>query len=53
MKQQNKTRALLALPLVLALLASCGGGSDDAPPPGTGEGNSNWDQITWDQDDWA
>lgn len=29
-------------------LSACGGGGG-----GSGGGSSNWDQMTWDQDDWA
>ncbi len=39
----------------LVLLSACGGGSGGdgggGTPPATG--NSNWDQMVWDRDDWG
>src|SRR5690606_7003929 len=54
----------LLLAALLALSACGGGGSggkSSAPPPGGGGGggggnqqpSSNWDSLTWDQDNWA
>lgn len=45
----------LALSLVL-LLGACNGGSSggsggSGPPPATG--SSNWDELVWDEDNWA
>lgn len=35
--------------VVMPLLSGCsGGGNDNAAP-----GNSNWDQLKWDQDKWS
>jgi hypothetical protein len=44
---------LLALLVAGLGLGACGGGgSGGALPPGTG-GNSNWDEMKWDQDKWS
>lgn len=45
---------ILILATVLALLTACGsssGGGGGTPPPPAG--GSNWDEMVWDQDDWA
>ena len=50
----NKLLLLLLLLPLLALLGGCGGGGGGGSkvplPP---SGSSNWDQMVWDQDDWA
>ena len=38
---------------VLAMLTACGGGGGDSAPPPPPASNSNWDQMTWDQDKWT
>lgn len=54
-------RLLIVMAFLLSL-AGCGGGgggssdddsttTDDTTTPD--EGSSNWDQMVWDQDDWA
>jgi len=41
----------ISLALVLAaMLTGCGGGGGGAP---AATGSSNWDEMTWDQDNWA
>jgi hypothetical protein len=42
----------LSILLVVAMLTACGGGGGSSTPP-PAEGSNNWDQMTWDQDNWA
>ena len=42
--------ALLALVMLTILVAACGGGGDEGK---TSTGSSTWDEMVWDQDDWA
>jgi hypothetical protein len=57
MRNQGSRRRLaggLALLSVLLLsfgFVACGG--DDADEPSVEQGSSNWDELIWDQDDWA
>jgi hypothetical protein len=57
--QKNWRLALLVAIIVFALVTILGKGGGDPPadggggdPPAEG-GSSNWDQMVWDQDDWA
>lgn len=47
MKKQFLLKLIFIVSYVL-LLTGCGG-DGTAPAP---EGNSNWDQMVWDQDNW-
>ena len=51
MIQLLSVRTFLFLAVVV-LMTGCGGGggSDDPAPPA---GSSNWDSMTWDQDNWS
>jgi hypothetical protein len=40
---------LMAFGMLVTLMAACGGGGGG----GGGDGSSNWDELVWDQDDWA
>jgi len=40
---------IVVLAAILALLAGCGGGGGG----GAAATGSNWDEMTWDQDNWA
>ena len=42
---------LLTLMGLLLVLASCGGGGGGSSVDETG--SSNWDEMVWDEDDWA
>ena len=46
---------LLRLLLALACLgvASCGSSGGETGNQVQNQGNSNWDQLIWDQDNWA
>lgn len=46
----NSFRYTLYVIITLLLLSGCGGGGSGTPPP---EGSSNWDEMIWDNDDWA
>ena len=51
---RNKLKTAVLLFLGLMALAGCsggggGGGGASAPPTG----NSNWDALVWDQDNWV
>lgn len=48
--KNNKFLNLRWLALCAALLLTACGGGNNPPPPA---GNSNWDQMVWDQDNWA
>ncbi len=62
MKRIIKLRIVLAL-LLAALFSACGGGGGGGgnpnpnpnPAPGSsgGTGSNSWDEMVWDQDNWA
>ena len=42
----------LALVLLVLTLSACGGGDSSPAPQSPPLGNSNWDSLVWDQDNW-
>jgi len=51
MKNTSFTKIFL-ISFVLLLLAGCGGSSNGGENNAT-NGSSNWDEMTWDQDNWG
>lgn len=53
---QKLKRFIVLISLALALGACGGGGGGGTPASGGGTtsatGSSDWDQLTWDQDNW-
>lgn len=43
--------SLIGALLITLLLSACGGGGGSNPAPSSG--SSNWDKMTWDQDNWS
>ena len=50
MIRQLSVRVFLFLAVVTLLTGCGGGGGSDDPAP---TGSSNWDSMTWDQDNWS
>jgi len=48
---KNLFRAL-TFGILISVVSACGGGGGTTPPPTT-QGSSNWDAMTWDQDNWG
>ena len=46
--RKTSIRLIFAFALA-ATLTACGGGGGGGTPPG----NSNWDSLTWDTDNWS
>lgn len=46
-------RQLIGLLSMILLLNACGGGGGGDNTTTAPAGSSNWDEMTWDQDNWA
>jgi hypothetical protein len=44
---------LCAALAVLGALTGCGGGGGDSDTPPSQSGSSNWNEMTWNQDNWS
>lgn len=54
MKRSIRLPLLILGLFALCALPSCGGGGGGGnAAPGGGAGASDWDQLVWDQSDWA